>query len=136
MRIRYKDKEVDLLARIMRAEAVGEGLFGMKLVGNVVVNRVAASCSPFKKITTLEQAIFQKNAFEGTKIPLFNGGATTKERKLAMECIRFWRAYPAYRAIYFQAPGKGNPCKQEFWGPFEGRFKNHCFYNSESECGL
>ena len=31
-----------------------------------------------------------------------------KERRLALECIKFWRAHPAYRALYFQAPGKGN----------------------------
>ncbi len=136
MRIKYRDSDVSLLGRIMRAEAVGEGQFGMKLVGNVVVNRVAATCSPFKKLTTMEQVVFQKNAFEGTTIPLFQGGATTKERRLAMECIKFWRAHPAYRALYFQAPGKGKPCKSEFWGTLEGRFKNHCFYKSEGNCGL
>jgi len=136
MRIKYRDADVSLLGRIMRAEAVGEGQFGMKLVGNVVVNRIVASCSPFKKLTTMEQVVFQKNAFEGTTIPLFQGGATTKERRLALECIKFWRAHPAYRALYFQAPGKGNPCKSEFWGTLEGRFKNHCFYKSEEKCGL
>ena len=38
MRVRYNTKEVDLLARIMRAEALGEGIFGMKLVGIDIVN--------------------------------------------------------------------------------------------------
>ena len=37
--IKYTTKERDLLARIMRSEAVGEGDLGMLMVGNVVVNR-------------------------------------------------------------------------------------------------
>lgn len=138
MRIAYRDTDVSLLGRIMRAEAQGEGQHGMKLVGNVVVNRVAATCSPFKKLDTLYSVIFQKNAFEGTKIPLFQANATTQERRLALNCIKFWRAYPAYAALYFQAPGKGKPCKERFWGKLEGRFKNHCFYapDNTSECNL
>ena len=135
-RIKHTTKEVNTLARLIKAEAVGEGNQGMLLVGNVVVNRVVAKCSNFRKTNTLTKVIFQKNAFEGTTIPLFQGGATTKERRLALECIKFWRAHPAYRALYFQAPGKGNPCKSEFWGTLEGRFKNHCFYKSEEKCGL
>ena len=53
MRIRHTTNEINLLARLMRAEAVGEGIFGMKLVGNVVVNRVVYTCKPFKKIDTI-----------------------------------------------------------------------------------
>lgn len=132
MRIKYRDTDLSLLGRIMRAEAVGEGKFGMKLVGNVIVNRVVATCSPFRKLNTLYDVIFQKNAFEGTKSKLFNGGATSLERRLALECIKYWRAYPAYAALYFQAPGKGKPCKERFWGELAGSFKNHCFYTPDN----
>lgn len=38
--IAFNAKELDLLARLMRAEAEGEGQLGMLLVGNVAVNRV------------------------------------------------------------------------------------------------
>ena len=55
-RIPYNSKEIELLARIMRAEAIGEGVFGMKLVGNVVVNRVVATCKPFKNKNTVNEA--------------------------------------------------------------------------------
>ena len=41
--INYTEKELDLLARLMRAEAVGEGDLGMLMVGNVIVNRALAS---------------------------------------------------------------------------------------------
>lgn len=134
-RVKYRDVDVNVLARIMRAEAQGEGVFGMKLVGNVVVNRVATTCGDFKNIKTIYDAVFQKGQFEGTKIPLFTSNATTKEREMALSCIKFWRAYPAYKAVYFQNPGKNKPCKTRFWGPFAGRFKNHCFYDLDQESG-
>ena len=47
-RIAYNSKEVELLARLIKAEALGEGQEGMLLVGNVVVNRVAAGGDRFK----------------------------------------------------------------------------------------
>lgn len=43
-RISYTEKEVELLARLIKSEALGEGEEGMLLVGNVVVNRVVANC--------------------------------------------------------------------------------------------
>ncbi len=136
MRVRYRDVDVDALGRIMRAEAVGEGVLGMKLVGNVVVNRVVYSCQPFKKIDTVYKAVMQKNQFEGTTIKLFTSQATSKERKLAMDCIKFWRGDPATRALYFQNPGKGKSCKTDWYGVLAGRFRNHCFYNPEDLCNL
>ena len=138
MRCRYTNKEVELLARLMRSEALGEGVYGMKLVGNVVINRVAAKCTTFKNINTIYDAIFQKGQFEGTKTPLFNGRPNKAEKQRAMDCIKYWRGDPAYKALFFQNPGKNKPCKQKWWGVFEGRYKNHCFYNPETKwkCGL
>ena len=39
-RVKYIKSDIELLARIMRAEALGEGNLGMLMVGNVIVNRV------------------------------------------------------------------------------------------------
>ena len=47
------------MARMMRAEAEGEGKQGMLYVGNVIVNRLVANCSDFKDLRTIEQVIFQ-----------------------------------------------------------------------------
>ena len=58
-RIKYRDSDVDLMARMMRAEAEGEGKQGMLYVGNVIVNRVIASCLDFNDVRTVEQVIFQ-----------------------------------------------------------------------------
>ncbi|MBE6152709.1 MAG: hypothetical protein E7166_00580 [Firmicutes bacterium] len=57
--ISYNEKEVDLLARLMRAEAVGEGNLGMLMVGNVIVNRALANCLDFKNITSISQVVYQ-----------------------------------------------------------------------------
>ena len=58
--IAHNNKELELLARLMRAEAEGEGKTGMLLVGNVCVNRALANCLDFKKINTVERAVMQK----------------------------------------------------------------------------
>ena len=47
--IKYTTKEKELLARLMRAEAIGEGDLGMLMVGNVIVNRALADCLTFNK---------------------------------------------------------------------------------------
>lgn len=57
--VAYTSKEVDLLARLMRAEAVGEGQLGMLMVGNVGINRVLADCLTFKDINSITDMVFQ-----------------------------------------------------------------------------
>ncbi len=37
-RVKYRNSDIELLARMMRAEAEGEGNQGMLYVGNVIVN--------------------------------------------------------------------------------------------------
>lgn len=56
----YSKKELDLCARIMRAEALAEGDLGMLMVGNVVVNRTIANCLDFKDTRTITDVIYQK----------------------------------------------------------------------------
>ena len=45
-RIKHTSRDVEELARLMLAEATGEGVQGMKMVGTVVANRVEADCAP------------------------------------------------------------------------------------------
>lgn len=59
MIVKYTEKEKELLARLMRAEAVGEGNLGMLMVGNVGINRVIANCLTFKDIRTISEMIYQ-----------------------------------------------------------------------------
>lgn len=135
MLINYTTKEKDLLARIMRAEALNEGDLGMLMVGNVVVNRVVANCYTFTNIDSITDAIYQKNQFSGTENSLFYGSATTAELRLAERTLRGEYYYPATHALWFYAPGN-NTCRNTWYNqPLAGKYKNHCFYRPISgEC--
>lgn len=132
-RVKYIKSDITLLARIMRAEALGEGETGMLLVGNVVVNRVLAQCGPFKKIKTIEQAVYQKKQFEGVGTPLFNKSPTSNEKKLAQKCLDYYTKWPAKKALFFKNPGKNVPCPKTFFGSLIGRYKRHCFFGPEGD---
>lgn len=53
------DEDVQILARLIRAEAEGEGKQGMLNAGNVMVNRVRYDCSDFTDVRTIPQMAFQ-----------------------------------------------------------------------------
>lgn len=127
-RILYNDNDVNLLAKIMKAEALGEGEEGMLLVGNVVVNRVVANCDVFKNTRTISEVVYQKNAFSGVGQPLFNAPVNAKERELALRNINGYRNEPAYNALWFKNPGSGRACPETFYGTLSGQYKKHCFY--------
>lgn len=132
MLINYTDKELDLLARIMRSEALAEGELGMLMVGNVVVNRVLANCLTFKNIRTITDAIYQPNQFTGTQTSLFNSKATTTEKQLAKRVLTGEYFYPATDALWFYAPKTGQNCTSTWYGQqLAGKYKNHCFYKPE-----
>ena len=135
MLINYTDKELDLLARIMRAEALNEGDLGMLMVGNVVVNRVVADCLTFRNIDSITDAIYQPNQFSGTESSLYYGAATTMEKRLAERVLRGEYYYPATDALWFYAPGN-NACQSTWYSqPLAGKYKNHCFYRPKmGEC--
>lgn len=132
MIIKYNTKERDLLARLMRAEAVGEGDLGMLMVGNVVVNRALADCLTFKNVTTITDVLYQANQFSGVDSPLFFSSPTTIEKSLANRVLRGDYFYPATNALWFYAPRTGEYCKSVWYGQtLAGKYKSHCFYNPE-----
>ena len=132
MFINYTDRELDLLARIMRAEALAEGDEGMLMVGNVVANRVIANCLTFRNVNSIYDVIYQPNQFVGTDSSLFNASATTLEKQLAKRILRGEYYYPATNALWFYAPNKNASCKQTWYDQdLAGRYKNHCFYNPD-----
>ena len=128
--IRFTNTERDLLARLMRAEAVGEGDLGMLMVGNVVVNRALANCLTFKNVDTISKVIYQNpGGFSGVDSPLFFSNPTTVERNLANRVIKGEYYHPATNALWFYAPKEGESCKSTWWNQYNsGRYKNHCFY--------
>lgn len=130
MLINYTSKEVDLMARLMRAEALSDGEMGMLMVGNVIVNRVLASCDIFDNARTISQVVNQSpGGFVGVDSSLFQSRATSKELQLAKRCLKGEYFYPATHALWFYAPGKNN-CKSTWYNmPLAGKYKSHCFYN-------
>ena len=127
-RIAFNENDVELLARIMKAEALGEGDEGMLMVGNVIVNRVVANCDVFRDTRNISEVVYQKNAFSGVGQPLFNQPVNAKERELALRNIDGYRVEPAYSALWFKNPGSNTACPDQFYGQLTGRYKNHCFY--------
>ena len=134
---RYTDKDLDLLGRLLRAEATGEGADGMLKVGNVVNNRIKATCDTFKNLKTVNGVIYQKNAFAAIKSPLFHGSrATTKEKELAKKSFRGHKLWPSTNALWFHSLDKTTCRKTWFNQPLTGRYKGHCFYRPKMECSL
>ncbi len=129
----YTSTDLDFLARLMRAEAIGEGEYGMLLVGNVVVNRLLCNSPDFEKITTIQEVIFQTpGGFAGIQSELFKLSSTTEERTLARRVLDGEQFWPASRALWFYAPKKDEECLVTWFNQENiGRYKNHCFYVPE-----
>lgn len=134
MLVKYTDKDLDQLARLMRAEAVGEGELGMLMVGNVIVNRTIAGCLTFKDNKSVSDAIFQTpGGFAGINSDLFDHKSTTAEKELATRVLRGEYYYPATNALWFYAPRQGENCVPTWYDQrLVGRYKTHCFYQPAS----
>ncbi|MBM7634473.1 cell wall hydrolase [Geomicrobium sediminis] len=129
------DEDVQILARLIRAEAEGEGKQGMLNAGNVMVNRVRYDCSDFTDIRTIPQMAFQSpGGFEAVQKGYFYQRARDQEIELARRLIRGEQIHPGERALWFFRPDA--PCPGEWFGqPLAGQFKAHCFYNpTYNEC--
>ena len=127
--VAHNEKEVKLLARLMRAEAEGEGELGMLMVGNVGINRVLANCLDFTNIRTIEQMVFQRpGGFESTLYSYFYQPARQIDIKLARRSIKGERYDPATRALWFYStPTPG--CQPQWFNQWNsGKYKSHCFY--------
>ncbi|GEN32203.1 N-acetylmuramoyl-L-alanine amidase [Cerasibacillus quisquiliarum] len=129
------DENVDLLARLIRAEAEGDGKLGMLMVGNVGVNRVLADCLDFTDIRTVPQMVFQSpGGFEATQKGYFYQRAREIDKELARQVMMGKRYHPATNALWFFMP-EGDCPAQWFNQWNSGRFKSHCFYTPlQSEC--
>ena len=131
-RVKYRDSDVDLMARMMRAEAEGEGKQGMLYVGNVIVNRVIADCLDFKNVRTVPQVVYQVQggnySFEAVqKGNVFYNRARTAEKRLAKQALDYWREHPGKYALWYFNPS--GECPPTWYNqPFAGQYKEHCFY--------
>lgn len=126
--IKATDKDVDLLARLMRSEAEGEGQLGMLMVGNVGVNRVLGDCLDFTKIRNIQDMVYQRpGGFEATTKSYFYQRAREVDKKLARRAIAGEKFNPATRSLWFFEPSGACP-PQWYNQPNTGRYKAHCFF--------
>jgi len=131
--IKTNSEHTKLLARLMRAEAEGEGELGMLMVGNVGVNRVRGNCLDFRNIRNLQQMVYQRpGGFEATIKGYFYQAARDKEIRLAERVINGERQHPASNALWFFRPA-GNRPGTWYDQTNSGRFKKHCFFTPTSE---
>lgn len=133
----------ELLARLIKCEAGGEGENGMKAVATVIMNRVRVPAGEYHKIDQedLRKVIYQKGQFDCMRGVL--GGQQNPQTIWANppEDIHYeiadWalagnRLFTIGSALWYFNPF--NPsCPYEFpyngTGSFQVRVIKHCFYN-------
>lgn len=126
--IKASSEHVNMLGRLMRAEAEGEGELGMLMVGNVGVNRVRGGCLDFKNIRSIPNMVYQSpGGFEAVQKPYFYQKARDRDIRLAQRIVNGERQHPASNALWFFRPE--GPCPGTWYDQTNtGRFKKHCFF--------
>lgn len=94
------DSQVDLLARLIQAEAQGEPYAGQVAVGAVVLNRVRSSLFP----NSLEGVIYQPGEFEPVMNGEINRPPSQSAINAAVDAIKGWD--PTGGALFFFNPAK------------------------------
>lgn len=93
-----KNTDLELLARLISAEARGEPYSGQVAVGAVVLNRVRHPSFP----SSLSGVIYQNGAFTCMTDGQWNAAVTDSARKAAQDALNGWD--PTGGAIYYYNP--------------------------------
>lgn len=99
---KYSNSDVELLAKIISAEARGESYTGQVAVGAVVLNRVSHASFP----NTVAGVVYQSGAFDAVRDSNWYADVTSSARKAAQDAINGWD--PTGGAIYYYNPAKTN----------------------------
>ncbi len=115
-----RTNELDMLARIINAEARGEPYEGQVAVGAVVLNRIQSSSFP----NSLSGVIYQPLAFESVADGQFYQTPSEQSRRAARAALNGYD--PTYGAEFFWNPGK--PVNPWVWGrPIVRTIGDHVF---------
>jgi N-acetylmuramoyl-L-alanine amidase len=116
-----QSSSVNLLARLVAAEARAEPYSGQVAVAAVILNRVSDSRFP----KSLSGVIFQPHAFESVSNGLvWRRSPTKSELRAATDAINGWD--PTYGSIFFWNPAK--PVSRWIWSrPISLRIGSHVF---------
>ncbi len=97
---KYSSSDVNLLAKLIAAEARGESYRGQVAVGAVVLNRVEHASFP----DTIAGVIYQRGAFSCVNDSNWYVSPDSNSVKAARDCINGWD--PSGGAIYYYNPSK------------------------------
>lgn len=116
--------DAQYLLKIAQAEAGNQGIDGMMLVMNVVLNRVASEDFP----NTISEVINQKGQFESMSNGLFDKIVPSVEAHLALAEIEKGRPLDE-SIIGFETSKNGRGLEKYF--DFAYRYKDHDFYTKK-----
>ena len=132
--------DLELLARIVKCEAGGEGENGMKAVASVVMNRVNITYGEYSRYKTVRAVVFQPRQFVCAMETVGGGYNAQNIYNMALEQIHWdiaeW-AMAGHRltnlgtALWFFNPYSPE-CRTYFptrVGVLAIRIGDHCFYN-------
>ncbi len=125
-RIPYTEEDLDLLARLVSAEAKGEPYLGQVAAAAVTINRVLDPRFP----DTLAEVIYQVEGGRYQYEPVMNGSiyepATASARQAALEALHGHD--PTNGALGFYNPDKVRPGNWVRQWPIVARIGNHVFF--------
>lgn len=96
----YSDADVELLAKVISAEARGESYEGQVAVGAVILNRVAHPSFP----DSLSGVVYQKGAFSCVNDSNWYQAVAESSKRAARDALNGWD--PSGGAIYYFNPTK------------------------------
>ena len=96
----YTDADVELLAKVISAEARGESYEGQVAVGAVILNRVAHPSFP----DSLSGVVYQKGAFSCVNDSNWYQPVAQSSKRAAQDALNGWD--PTGGAIYYFNPAK------------------------------
>lgn len=94
----YSSGDVEMLARMISAEARGEPYTGQVAVGAVILNRVEHPSFP----NTISGVLYQNGAFDALTDGQFSNSATESAQRAARDALNGWD--PSGGAIYYYNP--------------------------------
>lgn len=98
----YSDADIELLAKVISAEARGESYEGQVAVGAVILNRVAHPSFP----DSLSGVVYQKGAFSCVNDSNWYQAVAESSKRAARDALNGWD--PSGGAIYYFNPAKTN----------------------------
>lgn len=126
--------ELELLARLIKCEAGGEGDMGMRAVASVVMNRVKQTGGEYGRYNTIRDVIFAPRQFECATEQaqsIFNISPDPVHIDIASWAMNGGRLGETGDALWFFNPYSVN-CRAHFPnnnGYLRTRIGNHCFYS-------